>query len=48
MDPPCLRFFTSKTKTRLGSVKKYTLEARFNDTEMTHGVREGHVPLLVP
>ena len=48
MDPPCLRFFTSKTKTRLVPGKKYTLDARFNDTEIPHGVREDHVPLLVP
>ena len=48
VDRPWLRFFTSKTKTRLGPGKKYTLDGRFNDTEITHGLREDNVPLLVP
>ena len=43
MDPPWLRSLTSKTITKLGPGKKYTLEARFNDAEIPHGVREKDV-----
>ena len=37
VDPPWLRSLTSKTITKLGPWKKYTLEARFNDTEIPMG-----------
>ena len=54
MDKPWLRSLTSKTITKLGPGKKYTLDAhfhdaeipmdaRFNDGEIPHGVREEHV-----
>ena len=40
VDPPWLRSLTSKTITKLGPGKMYTLDARFNDAEIPHGVRE--------
>ena len=43
VDPPWLRSLTSKTITKLGTGKKYTLDARLNDAEIPHGVREEDV-----
>ena len=43
VDPPWLRFLSSRTLTKLGPGPKYTLDARFNDAEIPHGVREEHV-----
>ena len=43
VDPPLLRSMTSKTITKLGPGKKYTLDLRFNDAEITDGLREEHV-----
>ena len=40
MDPPWLRSLKSKKITKLGPGKKYTLDTRFNDAEIPHGVRE--------
>ena len=43
VDPPWFRSLTSKTIKKLGTGKKYTLDARFNDAEIPHGVREEDV-----
>ena len=43
MGPPWLRFLTSKTITKLGPGKKYTLDAHSNVAEIPHEVREEHV-----
>ena len=40
MGTPWLRSLTSKKITKLGTGKKYTLDVRFNDAEIPHGVRE--------
>ena len=46
MDPPWLQFLTSRTITKLGPRPKYTLDASFNDAEISHGVREEPVTCM--
>ena len=45
MDPPWLRFFTSKTKTRLGPGKKYTLDGHLMTQKSHMGKRRPCAPV---
>ena len=48
MDPPWLRFLTSRIIAKLVPGPKYTLGPRFNDAEILHGDKRRTCDLLVP